>query len=86
MADQKKRDSLICAFILDGQGGGRDGWWSQIDEWKPEAGVLWVHLDYRASESQMWLRKSSGLEPVVIEALPEGTLQVGEAHARARPA
>ena len=69
MADPKKRDSLICAWILDGQGGGRDVWWPQIDEWKPETGVLWVHLDYRASESQLWLRKSSGLDPVVVEAL-----------------
>jgi zinc transporter len=64
-----KQDSLICAYILDGQGGGRDVWWPDVDTWKPEAGVLWLHLDHSSPKSQEWLRKFSGLDPLVVEAL-----------------
>ena len=65
----QKQDSLICAYILDGQGGGRDVWWPDVDNWKPEAGLLWLHLDHSSPKSQEWLRKFSGLEPLVVEAL-----------------
>jgi len=65
----EKQESLICAYILDGQGGGRDIWWPDIDVWKPEAGLLWLHLDHTAPKSQEWLRKFSGLQPLVVEAL-----------------
>ena len=41
-----KQDSLICAYILDGQGGGREVWWPEVDAWTPEAGFdLSVRLE-----------------------------------------
>ena len=64
-----KQESLICAYILDGQGGGRDVWWPDVDTWTPEAGVLWVHLDHTSPKSQEWLRRFSNLDPLVAEAL-----------------
>jgi zinc transporter len=64
-----KQESLICAYILDGQGGGREVWWPDVDGWKPEAGVLWVHLDHTSQKSQEWLRRFSNLDPLVVEAL-----------------
>ena len=42
----EKQESLICAYILDGQGGGRDVWWPDVDSWTPDVGVLWLHLDH----------------------------------------
>jgi zinc transporter len=68
-AKQEKQDSLICAYILDGQGGGREVWWPDVDGWTPEAGLLWVHLDHTAPKSQEWLRRFSGVDPLVAEAL-----------------
>src|SRR5262249_21161364 len=44
-------------------------WWHDIDGWTPEAGGLWVHLDHTAPKSQEWVRKFSGLDPLVVEAL-----------------
>jgi len=64
-----KQDSLICAYVLDGQGGGREVWWPDIDSWTPEAGLLWVHLDHSSPKSQEWLRRFSNLDPLVAEAL-----------------
>jgi zinc transporter len=64
-----KQDSLICAYILDGQGGGREVWWPDVDAWTPENGVLWVHLDHSSPKSQEWLRRFSGLDPLAAEAL-----------------
>jgi zinc transporter len=49
MADN---DGLIAAYILDGKGGGQRVGWKEIQEWTPTAGVLWVHLDFSASEAQ----------------------------------
>ena len=65
----EKQESLICAYILDGQGGGRDVWWPDVDSWTAEAGVLWLHLDHSSPKSQDWLRKFSNLDPLVVEAL-----------------
>jgi zinc transporter len=60
---------LICAYVLDGQGGGRKVGWSDIASWTPDHGVLWVHLDRSVADSQQWLREASGLDPLVVEAL-----------------
>ena len=38
-------NGLLFAYVLDGQGGGRELDWEGIRAWSPEDGVLWVHLD-----------------------------------------
>src|SRR5262245_48819547 len=68
-AKQEKQDSLICAYILDGQGGAREVWWPEVDAWQPETGLLWVHLDHTSPKSQEWLRRFSSLDALVVEAL-----------------
>jgi zinc transporter len=62
-------DGLICAFLLDGQGGGREIDWAGIAAWRPGAGLLWVHLDLAGAEAARWLREGSGLDPVISRAL-----------------
>lgn len=60
---------LINAIRLDREGGGKRLSWQEVDEWSPEAGPLWVHLNFEAEDSVQWLRDRSGLDPLIAEAL-----------------
>ncbi len=68
-------DGLVCAYALDGRGGGRaldwpdipDGEESPDGEERKEA--VWVHLDRTKEPARSWLRHKSGLDPLVCEAL-----------------
>lgn len=62
-------DGLLNAFLLDGKGGGRQMDWSDIRNWTPEQGALWVHLDFTRSGTHQWLNHESGLDPLIAEAL-----------------
>ena len=66
-----KDTNLICAYLLDGEGGGRSLGWPEIQAWKPEDGVLWVHLDRKGAETRKWLEDQSGVDPIVGQALLE---------------
>ena len=61
--------SLLGAFLLDGKGGGHPLKWKGILSWKSGDGPLWIHLDRKAPDTQKWLRKRSGLDPLVCTAL-----------------
>ena len=60
-------DGLICAYVLDGQGGGRPLDWPEIAA-KPE-GVVWLHLHPGGTKAKQWLEKESGIDPILLEAL-----------------
>lgn len=60
---------LLYSYLLDGKGGGTVQEWKQINQWQPEQGVLWVHLEYSNPLAQEWLLKESGLDAVTAEAL-----------------
>ena len=62
-------DELIAAYILDGKGGGQRVGWNEIRQWTPSDGLLWVHLNYTAPETQQWIKEESQLENVVGDAL-----------------
>jgi zinc transporter len=64
-------DGLLHAFVLDGAGGGLAIGWDGVLAWKPDDGILWVHLDYAEEMSQKWLGMESGLDPIVRDALLE---------------
>lgn len=69
-----ENDGLICAFCLDGQGGGRLLDWPDLPEGEGAAGPIWIHLDRSKEPARSWLRYKSGLDPLVCEALlAEGT-------------
>ena len=36
---------LIHAKLLDGSGGARDLDWSEVGDWTPDAGALWLHFN-----------------------------------------
>ncbi len=64
-------DGLVCAFVLDGEGGGRPVRWPGIKAWRPEDGTLWVHLDRSGAVGHRWLSTDSGVDPVICQALLE---------------
>jgi zinc transporter len=60
---------LVNAHLLDGKGGARHVLWDEILAWKPEDGVIWVHLDRSQAGTGAWLERDSGLDPLVVSAL-----------------
>lgn len=64
-------DGLVTAYILDGTGGGKQVGWGEISAWKPEQGILWIHLNYSIPKVQKWFTEQSGLDTVICDALTE---------------
>ncbi len=62
-------DGLINACILDGNGGSHGLDWEGVEDWSAEEGPKWVHLDRSGARTEEWLRRKSGLEPIIIDAL-----------------
>jgi zinc transporter len=60
---------LRFACLLDGAGGCRDLGWAEVEAWRPEDGVLWVHLERDHPRAQAWLRARSSIDRFAIEAL-----------------
>jgi zinc transporter len=60
---------LICAYVLDGKGGGKNCGWSDIRAWTAAKGPLWVHLDYTGGEVRDWLQNESGIDGVTCAGL-----------------
>jgi zinc transporter len=60
---------LVCAYKLDGAGGGQPLDWDGVSAWTPADGLLWVHLDYAGAEAIRWLRHDSGLDHLTAEIL-----------------
>ena len=62
-------DGLICAYLLDGEGGGKALDWAGVRAWNPGDGLLWVHLDRLAEPARDWLLNESGVAKVVDGSL-----------------
>ena len=62
-------NALVYAYLLDGKGGGRAADWNAIQEWNPNQGILWIHLDSKIAEAQDWLENKSGLSPITKASL-----------------
>ncbi|RCX30303.1 zinc transporter ZntB [Thioalbus denitrificans] len=60
---------LLCAYLLDGHGGGALQDMDGVRRWHPGAGTLWVHLDYTSPDARAWLAEESGIDPVIASAL-----------------
>ena len=64
-----QQSGLVAAYRLDGSGGGEELDWDRVAAWRPDQGVLWVHLDVNSPDSRRWLEERSGLEPLIVESL-----------------
>ncbi|MBI1206387.1 MAG: zinc transporter ZntB [Azospirillum sp.] len=60
---------LRFACVIDGKGGAVEHPWAEIDGWRPDQGVLWIHLERDHPAAQEWMRNHSGIDPVIAEAL-----------------
>jgi len=63
------KNGLICAYLLDGEGGAKTLDWEGLEEWKPEQGSLWLHFDYTNSKAAEWISNRSGLDEISASAL-----------------
>ena len=66
-----KNKEMIFAYLLDGQGGGKDLTFDEVKAWKPGDGILWAHFNYTGRSVKSWLLKESGIDPLIVEALSE---------------
>jgi len=64
-----EQPGLRFACVLDGRGGCYDLGWDQLGSWRPDQGVLWVHLERDDEHAQRWVREQSGIDPIAAEAL-----------------
>jgi zinc transporter len=64
-----KRGGLRFASLLDGKGGCRDLDWAGVRAWRPEDGVLWIHLERDDPGAQAWLEQESGIDPLTCRTL-----------------
>ncbi len=62
-------EGLVCAYGLDGSGGGKALEWKGVRDWTPDQGLIWIHLDYAGAEAIRWLRHDSGLDHLTAEIL-----------------
>lgn len=62
-------NGLICAYRLDGKGGGELIEWDAVRSHDSDARTLWVHLDRKSEQAQQWLKNEAGLEAHVCEAM-----------------
>lgn len=71
---------LVCAYRLDGRGGGEPLTWSDLEsqETSPEperpdrqasSRPIWVHIDVKHANALDWLKKQSGLDRRTVDAL-----------------
>ncbi|MCP5374465.1 MAG: zinc transporter ZntB [Hyphomicrobiales bacterium] len=63
---------LICAYMLDGKGGGAEVDWQAVEAWTPDRGPIWIHLDCTNPATETWLRRDSGLDTFVVDGLLAG--------------
>jgi len=62
-------NGLLFAYLLDGQGGGRELDWQGIHDWSPDKGVLWVHLDRSEQPAKYWLTNETDIDEATVETL-----------------
>lgn len=60
---------LRFASVLDGAGGCRPVSWAEVTGWDPAHGPLWIHLERDHPAAQAWLKQTSALDSLVVEAL-----------------
>ena len=62
-------DGLLHALVLDRKGGATPIEPADIQDWRPEDGLLWLHLDVAERPPGEWMRTVLGLESFVVDAL-----------------
>lgn len=74
MADtdiQTDDDWLLFSLLLDGKGGARHLSVEETENWTPEQGILWLHLDMERPETRDFLENRGNINPMALESLTE---------------
>jgi zinc transporter len=69
MTSSSDTNGIRHACLLDGKGGLLPIEPSELDDWEPSRGALWLHLDLTSDWTLNWLAEKSGLDPLAVEAL-----------------
>ena len=59
----------MCAYLRSPGGPWRQIEWAEARSWKPDQGLLWIHLDREGSEARRFIAEQSGIDAIVQEAL-----------------
>ncbi|HEX9794322.1 MAG TPA: zinc transporter ZntB [Planctomycetota bacterium] len=62
-------NGLIFAHCLDGKGGTNPLEWAGVRNWSPQDGPLWMHLERSDPYAAEWLKRDSGIDPLVLSAM-----------------
>jgi zinc transporter len=60
---------LLHALLLDGNGSATPVEPADIESWRPQDGLLWLHFDVAQRRAGKWMQTTLGLDPFVVEAL-----------------
>ncbi|CAK0752501.1 zinc transporter [Azospirillaceae bacterium] len=69
VAEGGQEPGLRFAALLDGKGGCMPMNWQEVSRWRPEHGVLWIHLERDHPNAQDWVRTRSGIDPVFADVV-----------------
>lgn len=64
-----EQDGLVCAYLLDGAGGGRPLDWDGVRDARGRGALLWVHLNRQAAQARRWVMEEGGFDALVRLAL-----------------
>jgi len=69
----KSKDPLFLkSLIIDGQGRGRTIDAAAVNQWSPDQGILWIHLDVSDPHVGGWLARQPDLSEIAIDTLLAG--------------
>ena len=74
----KTPEGLLHALLLDRNGSAKTIGPADIEKWRPEDGLIWLHLDVGERPPRAWLRDTIGLESQVVDETRPRSLNVGE--------
>ena len=60
---------LLAAYLLDGKGGAQSYTQTDLAQWQPDDGPLWLHVDFSHSDTANFLHQLPNLPPHIAEAL-----------------
>lgn len=64
-------DGLVYVHRIAGRHPSPALTWNDVNRWRPDQGVLWIHLDATNETALQWLKQDSGLSALAQEALLE---------------
>ncbi len=67
-----KDPQFLRSMILDGHGNGRTIDAAAVNQWSPDQGILWVHLDVSDPHVAGWLARQPDLSQIAIDTLLAG--------------